>query len=371
MDALDLIARIVLALVFALSGAAKLRDPQGTRRAMRDFGMPRLVVPVAAGALPLIEIAITLLLLPPATALWAAVAAIALLLAFTTAIGWQLARGKRPDCHCFGALSGGPIGAKTLARNGLLLALGIGVAVLTWDAAAVPGFATGEPALLATVAALGGVLLLGAGAQVVLVYTVYQRLSRRLVELDSVVRTSHDRAQRRIAGEVVPPVVGEPAAVLELPDLRGAMFDLASMRGRELLLVFVRPGCWACHAILPDLLERAAKPPPDDADLVVIARGSPDENQDLQPLQAPVLLSPSASVAAAFGVAGTPAALRIDGSGRVASDLAIGIDQVRRELNPELLQSHEPAQQASGGSEWLRGLTTSTHRLIDLVRGSI
>jgi hypothetical protein len=137
------------------------------------------------------------------------------------------------------------------------------------------------------------------------------------------------------------------------------------------LLVFVRPGCWACHAILPDLLERAAKPPPDDADLVVIARGSPDENQDLQPLQAPVLLSPSASVAAAFGVAGTPAALRIDGSGRVASDLAIGIDQVRRELNPELLQSHEPAQQASGGSEWLRGLTTSTHRLIDLVRGSI
>jgi uncharacterized membrane protein YphA (DoxX/SURF4 family) len=370
MDALDLIARIVLALVFALSGAAKLRDPQGTRRAMRDFGMPRLVVPVAAGALPLIEIAITLLLLPPATALWAAVAAIALLLAFTTVIGWQLVRGRRPDCHCFGALSGGPIGAKTLARNGLLLALGIGIAVLTWDDTAVSRFATGDSALLPAVVVLSAALLLGAGAQVALVSMVYQRLSQRLAELDSVVRTSHDRAQRRLAGEIVPPVVGEPAPVLELPDLRGAIVDLASMRGRELLLVFIRPGCWACHAILPDLLERAAEPPVDGPALVIISRGSPDENSDLRQLGAPVLLSPIASVAAAFGVAGTPAALRIDGSGRVASDLAIGIDQVRRELNPGLLQSHEPAQRASVTSSWLHGLTTSTHRLIDLVRSS-
>lgn len=370
MDLLDLIGRVVLALVFAVSGAAKLMDARGTRRAMRDFGVPVSIAPVAAGALPVVEIASAALLLPRATAWWAAVAAIALLLAFTTVVAWQLARGRRPDCHCFGSLSGGPIGARTLARNGLLLATAIGVAALNRDDVALPAFATDEPALLATVVVLGGVMLLGVGAQAALVYLTYQRLSRRLGELDSVVRTSHDRAQRRLAGEVVPPVVGEPAPVLELPDLRGDLVDFASMRGRELLLVFIRPGCWACHAILPDLLERAAKPPADDAGLIVVSRGSPDENGDLRQLGAPVLLSPGASVAAAFGVAGTPAALRIDGSGRIASELAIGIEQVRRELRPELLQSHEPAQRASGGNRWLHGLTTSTHRVIGLVRGS-
>jgi peroxiredoxin/uncharacterized membrane protein YphA (DoxX/SURF4 family) len=369
MDAVDLIGRILLALVFAVSGAAKLIDAGATRRAMRDFGVPHRLAPVAAGALPAVELAIAALVMFDATAMWAAVAAFALLLGFSAAIAWQLARGRHPECQCFGALSAGPIGIRTLARNGGLLALAVGVALLARDDAAVPRIETSEPALLAAVVSLGMALLLGMAVQAVLVAAVAHRLSERLTALDAVVRTSHDRAQRRLAGEAVPPVPGEPAPVLELPDLAGTIVDLAAMRGRALLLVFVRPGCWACDAILPDLAARAAAPPGDGATLVVVSRGSPEENRDLAGLDVPVLLSPGPSVAAAFGVGGTPAVVRLDASGRAASDVVIGIDPVRRELDPGRLPKQEPALDGAMNGGWRRGLAGSTQRVRALVRG--
>lgn len=46
MDLLLLAARLMLALVFAVAGLAKLADRPGSRQALRDFGLPtRLAAP--------------------------------------------------------------------------------------------------------------------------------------------------------------------------------------------------------------------------------------------------------------------------------------------------------------------------------------
>jgi hypothetical protein len=74
-------------------------------------------------------------LLVPASAWWSALAAIALLLAFVAAISASLARGRAPDCHCFGQVHSAPPGRGTLLRNTCLAALG-GVAVAAGPAAA-------------------------------------------------------------------------------------------------------------------------------------------------------------------------------------------------------------------------------------------
>jgi hypothetical protein len=58
-----------------------------------------------------------LALLPVATAWWGAVAALALLALFLAAIAFSFARGRRPDCHCFGQLHSAPIGSRTVIRN--------------------------------------------------------------------------------------------------------------------------------------------------------------------------------------------------------------------------------------------------------------
>jgi len=120
MSVVLLVARLLLAAVFAVGGIAKLFDRAGSRQAMGDFGLPeRLTVP-AGLLLPLGELTVAVLLVPARTAWVGAVAALALLTLFICGIGVTLARGRRPDCHCFGQLHSAPVGWRTVGRNGLL-----------------------------------------------------------------------------------------------------------------------------------------------------------------------------------------------------------------------------------------------------------
>src|ERR687883_284484 len=101
----------------------KLTDRSGTRQALIDFGLPTsLAVPLGL-LLPIAELAVAAALIPTSTALWGGVGALALLLLFIVGISINLARGRKPDCHCFGQLHSAPAGWKTLARNGALAAV--------------------------------------------------------------------------------------------------------------------------------------------------------------------------------------------------------------------------------------------------------
>jgi hypothetical protein len=110
------IARVALAAVFGVAGVTKLADREGSRRSLRAFGMPERLAVVVAIA----ELAAAGLLIAPPTASAGAIAALALLTAFTAAIVAALRRGVRPDCGCFGRAHSAPIGRWTLVRNALL-----------------------------------------------------------------------------------------------------------------------------------------------------------------------------------------------------------------------------------------------------------
>jgi uncharacterized membrane protein YphA (DoxX/SURF4 family) len=120
MDAALLIARLVLAAVFTLAGVAKLSDLKGSRRAIIDFGVPSAIAAPLGLVLPLAELTVAATLLPASTAWWGALGALALLSVFVVGITYNLARGRKPECHCFGQLHSAPAGWKTLARNGVL-----------------------------------------------------------------------------------------------------------------------------------------------------------------------------------------------------------------------------------------------------------
>jgi uncharacterized membrane protein YphA (DoxX/SURF4 family) len=132
-------ARLVMAATFAVAGAAKLADRRGARRAVGDFGVPQFVAGPVGTALPLAELAIAIGLLPDASARWSALAALGLLAAFSTLMITNLARGRRPDCHCFGQVRSAPIGPWALARNvglaglaGVVYVSGPGPSVIGW-----------------------------------------------------------------------------------------------------------------------------------------------------------------------------------------------------------------------------------------------
>src|SRR5215210_1298589 len=121
MDAALLIARLVLGSLFTLAGVAKLSDLKGSRKAIIDFGLPTGLASPLALLLPLAELGVAAALIPASSAWWGAMGALGLLLLFVVGISINLARGRRPDCHCFGQLHSAPAGWKTLARNGVLV----------------------------------------------------------------------------------------------------------------------------------------------------------------------------------------------------------------------------------------------------------
>src|SRR5258708_33387427 len=124
-----LLIRLLLAVVFAVAGLAKLADRAGSRQALVDFGVPALLAPPFGVLLPLAELAVAVALLPVATARGGALGVLLLLLVFVVGISYNLARGRTPDCHCFGQLHSAPAGWLTLLRNLVLAAL---AACITW-----------------------------------------------------------------------------------------------------------------------------------------------------------------------------------------------------------------------------------------------
>lgn len=118
MDAALLIARLILFGVFGVAGVAKLLDRQGSREGLEGFGVPKALAIPGGYLLPLAELAVAVLLLPRATAQYAAIGGLILLLAFIAGIAYNLTKGRTPDCHCFGQLHSEPAGVSTIVRNG-------------------------------------------------------------------------------------------------------------------------------------------------------------------------------------------------------------------------------------------------------------
>ncbi len=126
MEFVALIARLALVVTFAISAVAKIRDADGARQAVRDFGVPAGVAPLVATSLAPLELASAALLLTTDLGVTAgALLALGLLAAFTSGIVTNLLRGNRVDCHCFGAMSSKPLSWWSVVRNSAMMLLAV------------------------------------------------------------------------------------------------------------------------------------------------------------------------------------------------------------------------------------------------------
>ena len=118
--AVAVVARVVVGLVLVAAGALKLSSREWSSQAA-GFGTPRWLVPVV----PWVEIVLGALLVPGVGGRITAIAAAALLAAFTVVVAVRVAQRSTAPCACFGSLSARPVGPATLARNVVLLALAV------------------------------------------------------------------------------------------------------------------------------------------------------------------------------------------------------------------------------------------------------
>ncbi|MBV9172935.1 MAG: redoxin domain-containing protein [Chloroflexi bacterium] len=335
-----LAARMVLALVFAVAGLAKLADRAGSQRALRDFGLPGLLASTVGVLLPLGELGIAVALLPAVSAWWAAVAAVALLLLFVVGMSVSLLRGRRPSCHCFGQLHSAPVGGPTLVRN-LVLAIvaggvvfsgaagfGVGPSALGW----IGGLAPGELAVL-----LGGLLVLGLLAlEAWLLVQLVAQNGRLLVKLDALEARLDTGAPVPAAVPPAPPALGLPvgsvAPDFSLPGLYGETLTLGALRatGQPVLLVFMDPDCGPCNALLPEV-GRWQREQARQLTVAVISRGTVEANRpkSVEHGISRVLLQQDREVAEQYQVYGTPSAVLVHPDGRIGNLLGAGAEAIR------------------------------------------
>jgi hypothetical protein len=326
LGALGLVSGLLLAAVFAAAGFAKLADRAGTRAAVGEFGAPQSLVRLLAVVLPLAELTVAGLLLPGSTRALGGAGALALLGVFSAAIGVSLARGRAPDCHCFGQLHSAPAGWRTLARNGLLA----GLAAIAISA----GIAGETPSTFAWLGDLSGVVLLalatGAGAVALVAGGVLAFLSLLrsygsvLLRLETIER----QLDRPFAeSEEHGLSIGSPVPELSLRGLDGVPVSLAGLEGEETLVLFWNPDCGFCSSMRDELLTWERHTPLGAPRLLVVSSGD-EASTRAEGFSSIVVLDPDFSAGAVFGASGTPMAVLLDHEGRIASPLAAGAEAV-------------------------------------------
>lgn len=333
------IARVVLVIAFAVAAVLKLVDRSGFRRAVVDFGAPARLAAPLAWIVPALELAVAVLLVPGATARWAAAGALALLIVFTAAIAVALARGRRPECHCFGSRGSDGVGRGTLARNAGLIALGaVAVAVAPGAERSLPAAFDGvsaEAAMAAGLVVLGALLV----ATAWLCRLLLLQNGRLLLRLDDLERGGSAAARgSRAPGAPAPPAapaVGHPAPSFAAYDLDGERVGLETLlaHGRPVALLFTDPDCAACAPLLPRVARLQAQ---RDGELLiaVVSRGGVARTRRERERHglAHVLLQADDALPLSYGAAGVPSAVLLDAGGRIASAVAMGPDAVERLL---------------------------------------
>src|SRR4051812_31001178 len=309
MDTAVLAIRILLAAVFATASVGKFLDLEGSRTAVRDFGVPTGLARVVGVALPIVEMAAAILLVLHPTVIVGAALTLVLLLGFIGGIANALRHGVAPNCHCFGQIHSEPAGPSTLIRNGILAALslfvliaGPGPALDTW----IRDRSAGE--LVAVVAIL---------ALAMLAFWALQMWTE-LTYLRKEVNTA--RRQAATAPPGLP--VGAPAPDFELETLEGSKVTLASLResGHPVLLVFTSPWCTNCAEIFPNL-RRWQQTLSERVTIALVSVGKAEDNRpyaDQHGLER-LLVQEDAEVFESYRIRGTPSAVLVTADGKVAT----------------------------------------------------
>lgn len=142
-----------------------------------------------------------------------------------------------------------------------------------------------------------------------------------------VVRQAGHHLHSQLPTHAVGSSVGQPAPVIELPDLNGRNIRVPDFKGRDTLLLFWNPKCSFCKEMLPAL--KAWNPSRANAspELLIISTGTVEENR-LMELQSTIILDPNFNAAQAFRINATPSGVLIDAEGNVASAPAVGAPAV-------------------------------------------
>jgi uncharacterized membrane protein YphA (DoxX/SURF4 family)/thiol-disulfide isomerase/thioredoxin len=320
MQLIVVLLRIALSVIFGSAGVTKLLDLSGTREAVKNFGAPQWLAPTLSFVLPIVELAIAVGLLFVFTTWSSALVGLLMLGLFVVAISINLARGQTHDCHCFGQLYSRPLGWPTLVRNFIFAGA---AGFVLWQANIEKGASI--PGTLAQLSSLQWLLLGVAVSSVVAILIYLLRRQKRLA------------VQTSAAPRGLP--VNSSAPPFDVAAYTGGRSSLAQLLayGKPLLLIFTNPNCGSCVVLFQEIKEWQESHS-DQLTIALLSFGTIKENfvNVARNGLGQVLLQQEREVAEKYGADVTPTAVVVNTSGKIATPMAAGADEIRKLLTTVL-----------------------------------
>jgi hypothetical protein len=323
------LAPLTCSVVLIVSGAAKVGNAEATRAAFVAMDVPTFLRarPVVR-SLPYIELALGVALLATWGWLLAVVAVVvtALFLTYFVLVARALRSGEQVHCNCFGTIGDDRVTWATLARNGVLVVLGVlTTAFGAAGSGVVPAFRDFEgsdwwwPVMVALVVA-AAVLVTAPG--------------RPDSSADVPEEELLDYLRQRI-----------PFAMLEDP--QGEHTTLRKLAAeRAQLLVFLSTGCYSCIQVGEHLADWAVRLSPVELSAVFTQDlGSVPSDFDAEGVRK--WRDIESGTSDAFASSGRPAAVLLGADGMLAGGPVTGYAAVTRfvdEILAELESGDAPAQ---------------------------
>ncbi|MBK9153758.1 MAG: redoxin domain-containing protein [Chloracidobacterium sp.] len=256
------------------------------------------------------EIAIAVSLLLVWSLRIGAVAALVLLIVFSSAMLWQLWQGRAPDCHCFGQLHSEPVGAKSLLRNAVLIILAAAVVFGSTGAEGADLFDNGLGTDHAT-----------------------KRPSQNGWTLLEMTSGQGGPVERNDAGDPSDGLpIGAPLPDFAIPGLDGRVvqFEHLIADDKPFLFLFVGAECAPCEQLIPEMREWL-RDLGEKVRFIIVSHGDISVNaRKFGDLGVPVLIERSREFANSVHAKWTPSVLFVDKEGNIASHLAAGDVAIRR-----------------------------------------
>jgi peroxiredoxin len=177
---------------------------------------------------------------------------------------------------------------------------------------------------------------------------------------------------------------GTPVERFAFPDLDGRTVGLDEFAGKPVLLIHWNPQCGYCDLLAADLADIVPALRSRDIHVLLLSHGSADANRKLaleHKLTIPILLiGDGANAPEVFRNQGTPVAYLLDRSGKIASGLATGTEQIltlaRGAANDEWKRTRLPGEKPLSESKIERnglkaGAAAPLFRLPDVHGGDV
>jgi thiol-disulfide isomerase/thioredoxin/uncharacterized membrane protein YphA (DoxX/SURF4 family) len=121
--------------------------------------------------------------------------------------------------------------------------------------------------------------------------------------------------------------IGESIPEFSMADLYGKEISAKDLQGKKTLVTFWSTTCPHCLTMIRDLQEWDREKSADEPNLIVFSDGDNEDHRDIG-LKSPILLDEGYKTAATLGMHGTPSAILINENGKIASETALGAENI-------------------------------------------